>query len=99
MGHHLSTHRVRRSLLVQGQTSCHGRLLLKEGGNFTISRLNNGRTPRNLKYNMGNSEGLLVASNEKGRYQIHQRLHHVSIQEKPTKQNETTSISYHIGHL
>ena len=37
-----------RSLLVWGQTSHHGRLLLKEGGNFTISWLINSRTPRNI---------------------------------------------------
>ena len=79
MGHHLPTYRIRRPPLVQGQTSRHGRLFLEEGGNFTLSRLNNGRTPRNLEHNMGNREGLLVASNEEGRYQIRQRLHLVPI--------------------
>src|SRR6202012_4507396 len=48
---------------------------------------------------MGNCEGLLVASNEEGRYRIHQGSHHVSIQEKSTEQNKTTPVSHHIGHL
>ena len=82
-----------------GQASRCGRLLLKEGGNFTVSRLDNSQTPRNLKHDVGNCEGLLVASNEEGRCRIRQRLHHMPIQEKSTKQNKTTPISHHIRHL
>ena len=79
MDHHLPTHRIQRSPLVQGQTSHHGRLLLEEGGTFTLSRLNNGWTSRNFEYNMGNRKGLLVASNEEVRYRIRQRLYPVPI--------------------
>ena len=68
MGHHLPTHRIQRSSLVRGQISHHGRLLLKEGGNFTISPLDHSRTPWNFEHNVGNREGLLVASHEKGRH-------------------------------
>ena len=64
MGNHLSAHSIWQSPLVWGQTSRRGRLLLKEGGKFTVSRLNNGWTPWNFVHNMGNREGLLVASNE-----------------------------------
>ena len=66
MGDHLPTYTSRRPLLVWRQTSCHGRLLLEEGGNFTISRLNNSQTSWNLQHNVGNRERLLVASNEEG---------------------------------
>ena len=76
---HLSNHPVRWPPLVWGQTSRHGRLLLKEGGNFIVSRLNNGRTPRNFEHNMGNRKGLLVASHEEGCHRICQRMHHMSV--------------------
>ena len=68
MGDHLSTNPVQLSSLVWRQTSRHGRLLLKEGGNFTIPQLDDGRTPRNFEHNLGNRERLLVASNEEGCY-------------------------------
>ena len=79
MGNHLPAHSDRWSPLVWRQTSHHGRLLLKKGGNFTISRLNNGRAPRNFKHNMGNRKGLLVASHEEGCHPIRQRMYHMPI--------------------
>ena len=79
MGCYLPAYRVQRHPLVWGQTSCHGRLLLKEGGNFTVSRLDNSQTPRNFEHNMGNREGLLVASHEKGCQRIRQRMHHMPV--------------------
>ena len=99
MGDHLSTYPNRRAPLVWRQTSRHGRLLLKEGGNFTVSRLNNGRTPWNFEHNMGNRKRLLVASNEEGCHRVRQRLHHMPIQEKPIEQTKTTPFPYHIRHL
>ena len=79
MGRYLPTYRVQQSPLVWGQTSRHGRLLLKEGGNFTVSRLDNSWTPRDFEHNVGNHEGLLVASHEKGRHRICQRMHHMPV--------------------
>ena len=99
VGNYLSTHAIQQPPLVRGQTSRRGRLLLEEGGNFTVSRLINGRTPWNLKHDMGHSKRLLVASNEEGHHRICQRLHHMSVQEKSTEQNKTTPVSYHIGRL
>ena len=48
---------------------------------------------------MGNRKRLLVAGHEEGHYQIRQGVLHMSIQEKPIEQTETTPLSYSIRHL
>ena len=62
VGNHISPKTTRGSLLVWRQISCHGRLLLKEGGNFTISWLTNSRTHGNLQHYVGNNTWLLVCN-------------------------------------
>ena len=99
MGNHLSTNPIGWPPLVWGQTSRHGRLLLKKGGNFTISQLNNSWTPQNLEHNVGNHKGLLVANDEEGCHRIHQRMQHMPVKEKPTEQTKATPFSHHIRHL
>ena len=99
MGNHLPINPIRWPLLVWGQTSHHGRLLLKEGGNFTISRLCDSWTPQNFEHNVGNHMGLLVANDEKGHHQIRKRMYHVPVKEESTKQTKATHLSYCIRLL
>ena len=48
---------------------------------------------------MGNHKRLLVASHEKGRHQVCQRMHHMPVKKKPAEQSKTTPVSNPIRHL
>ena len=99
MGNHVSLNTNRGTTLVRRPASNRGRQLLKEGGNFPLSRLTNSGTPRNFEHDVGNSTGFLVACHEKGRNRVHQRLRQLSSREKSTKQTKTPSVSYRLRYV
>ena len=99
MGYNVPFETNRRTLLVWWPTSCHGRHLLKEGGNFIISWLANSRTPGNLQHYVGNLAGFLVAIHEEGHYWIRKRMYQMSSKEKPTKPTQTLPVSHSIRYV